>query len=183
VKLPGKSPNELFESRLVGSFGNTFFNGPGTPLSMTDSNIRRFEKDSSLIHSDWAEVAYFLGPHTDPRVTLNDAIITPDGYTDGKAGPALRYYNLYRQQRLVLPSYNVAGVNLPTPIDDLPNYSPNRVVYSDLSFHPGEYLVPATTPPTPILKFNSPNDLTVPWKRMGNRTNIVDTQPPPMAPA
>jgi type II secretory pathway pseudopilin PulG len=172
VKLPGKSPNEFFESSLGGAFGNIFFNvvnNPSqvtdTPNSMLDSNIRRFEKDSSLIHSDWAEVAYFLGPH-------NAGTVVADGNTDGKNNPpSLPYFNLYRQQRLVLP----------TPVDN----APNRVGYSELSFHPGEYLVPATNPPTPLLKFNSPNDLTVPWKRMGNRTNVVDTplsslpQPPP----
>jgi hypothetical protein len=160
VKLPGKSPNDFFESSLGTSFGNIFFNvvnNPAqvtdTPNSMIDSNIRRFEKDSSLIHSDWAEVAYFLGPHTG----------NPE-YTDGKVGPALPYYNLYRQQRLVLPSYNTAGVTLPTPLDDSPNYL-NRATYSELSFHPYE----RSSSGAAILKFNSPNDLTVPWKRMGNR--------------
>ena len=153
VKLPGKSPNDFFESSSLGAFGNTFFNGPGTPPTppgMTDSNTRRFEKDSSLIHSEWAEVAYFLGPHTG----------NPDGYTDGKAGPALAYYNLYRQQRLVLPSYNIAGVTLPTPSDN----PANRDALSELSFHPNEKSGAGN-----ILKFNSPSDLTVPWKRMGNR--------------
>ena len=152
VKLPGKSPNEFFESSsLGGAFGNTFFNVTGTPAAMTDSNTRRFEKDSSLIHSEWAEVAYFLGPHT----------VNPDGYTDGKAGPALPYYNLYRQQRLVLPSYNTAGVTLPTPADN----AATRDTYSELSFHRYERSSSGAT----ILKFNSPSDLTVPWKRMGNR--------------
>ena len=153
VKLPGKSPNDFFESSLGGAFGNLFFNGVGTPLGMTDSNIRRFESNANLIHSDWAEVAYFLGPHNDPRGTLNDAVITPDGYTDGKTGPALPYFNLYRQQRLVLPSYNVAGVTLPGIIQN-----------SQISYENG----------TP--SYNKPLDLTVPWKRsMGNRTNISNT--------
>jgi len=184
VKLPGKSPNEYFESSLSslgGAFGNTFFNGPGTPLGMTDSNIRRFEKDSSLIHSDWAEVAYFLGPHEPTNVNYPSP--SPDGYTDGKAGPALPYFNLYRQQRLVLPSYNIAEVNLPTP----PDNATNRDLLSELSFHPGEYSAPVPfpnpqmLPPNPqypqssaILKFNNPNDLTVPWKRMGNRSFFYD---------
>ena len=151
VKFPGKSPNDFFESSLGSSFGNIFFNGAGTPLGMTDSNIRRFEKDSSLIHSEWAEVAYFLGPHT-------AGVVVADGNTDGKNNPpSLPYFNLYRQQRLVLPSYNIAGVNLPTPVDN----ATNRDGFSELSFHPE---------PTTILKFNSPNDLTVPWKRMGNRS-------------
>ena len=156
VKLPGKSPNEFFESSsLGGAFGNTFFNITGTPAAMTDSNTRRFEKDSSLIHSEWAEVAYFLGPHTG----------NPDGYTDGKAGPALAYYNLYRQQRLVLPSYNIAGVTLPTPSDNPATRAATRDAYSELSFHPYE----RSSSGADILKFNSPSDLTVPWKRMGNR--------------
>ena len=155
VKLPGKSPNEFFESSSLGVFGNTFFNITGTPAAMTDSNTRRFEKDSSLIHSEWAEVAYFLGPHTG----------NPDGYTDGKAGPALPYYNLYRQQRLVLPSYNIAGVTLPTPSDNPATRAATRDAYSELSFHPYE----RSSSGADILKFNSPSDLTVPWKRMGNR--------------
>lgn len=158
VKLPGKSPNDFFESSLGGAFGNLFFNGVGTPLGMTDSNIRRFESNANLIHSDWAEVAYFLGPH--------NAGATPvaDGNTDGKNNPpSLPYFNLYRQQKLVLPSYNIAGVALPTA-------GANEEISCELVTTPG---------------FNKPSDLTVPWKRMGNRTNVVNTplsslpQPPP----
>ena len=175
VKLPGKSPNDFFESSsFTPLFGNLFFNKVSnppvvnipplitddTPKGMLDANIRRFEKDSSLIHSDWAEVAYFLGPHTDPKVTLNDAVITPDGYTDGKAGPALPYYNLYRQQRLVLPSCNIAGVVLPQA-------GSNEEISCELG----------------TFSFNKPSDLTVPWKRMIYRTNIDNTPPPPMAPS
>ena len=153
VKLPGKSPNDFFDSSLGASFGNIFFNGAGTPLGMTDSNIRRFESNANLIHSNWAEVAYFLGPHTVPSVTLNNSVVTPDGYTDGKTGPALPCFNLYRQQRMVLPSHNVAGVTLPGIIQN-----------SQISYEMG----------TP--SFNKPSDLTVPWKRsMGNRTNISNT--------
>ena len=151
VKLPGKSPNEFFESSLGANFPDIFYNTGNTPLGMKDANIRRFESDIKYIHSDWAEVAYFLGPH-------NAGVVIADGSTDGKDNPpALPYFNLYRQQRLVLPSYNIAGVNLPTPADN----PTNRDGFSELSFHPE---------PTSILKFNSPNDLTVPWKRMGNRT-------------
>jgi type II secretory pathway pseudopilin PulG len=160
VKLPGKSPNDFFESSLGASFGNIFFNvvnNPAqitdTPNSMLDSNIRRFEKDASLIHSDWAEVAYFLGPHTNPNLTNNNSVVTPDGYTDGKMGPALPYFNLYRQQRMVLPSHNIAGVTLPGIIQN-----------SQISYEMG------------TSSYNKPSDLTVPWKRsMGNRTNISNT--------
>jgi type II secretory pathway pseudopilin PulG len=153
VKLPGKSPDDFFESSLGASFGNIFFNGAGTPIGMIDSNIRRFESNPNLIHSDWAEVAYFLGPHTNPLVTMNNSIVTPDGYTDGKTGPALPYFNLYRQQRMVLPSHNIAGVTLPGILQN-----------SQISYEMG----------TP--SYNKPSDLTVPWKRsMGNRTNISNT--------
>jgi type II secretory pathway pseudopilin PulG len=158
VKLPGKSPNEFFESRSFSPFfGNIFFNGAGTPLGMNDANIRRFESDINYIHSDWAEVAYFLGPHNAAGV------VTADGNTDGKANPSvlsLPYYNLYRQQRLVLPSYNIAGVTLPPA-------GVNEEISCELA----------------TFSFNKPSDLTVPWKRMGNRTNVVNTQPPPMAPS
>ena len=160
VKLPGKSPNEFFESSSFSFltpplFGNIFFNkvsnppvvsippqvSDDTPLGMLDSNIRRFEKDSSFIHSDWAEVAYFLGPH-------NAGVVVADGNTDGKDNPpALPYYNLYRQQRLVLPSYNIAGVALPPA-------GANEEISCELA----------------TFSFNKPSDLTVPWKRMGNRT-------------
>ena len=152
VKLPGKSPNDFFESSLGLNFPDLFNNTGATPVGMKDANIRRFESDIKNIHSDWAEVAYFLGPHNAA------GFVIADGNTDGKNNPpSLPYYNLYRQQRLVLPSYNIAAVNLPTPADNLTN----RDGFSELSFHPE---------PTSILKFNSPNDLSVPWKRMGNRT-------------
>jgi len=163
VKLPGKSPNEFFESSSFNFltpplFGNTFFNGAGTPLGMKDANIRRFESDIKYIHSDWAEVAYFLGPHNAAGV------VTADGNTDGKANPSilsLPYFNLYRQQRLVLPSYNIAGVTLPPA-------GANEEISCELA----------------TLSFNKPSDLTVPWKRMGNRTNTVNTPPtsPPNPP-
>ena len=144
VKLPGKSPNDFFDSGLGASFGNIFFNGVGTPLGMTDSNIRRFESNANLIHSDWAEVAYFLGPH--------NAGATPvaDGNTDGKNNPpSLPYFNLYRQQKLVLPSFNISGVTLPVA---------TAAIKEEISCE------------TSTGTFNKPSDLTVPWKRMGNRT-------------
>ena len=144
VKLPGKSPNDFFDSGLGASFGNIFFNGAGTPLGMTDSNIRRFESNANLIHSDWAEVAYFLGPH--------NAGATPvaDGNTDGKNNPpSLPYFNLYRQQKLVLPSFNISGVTLPVA---------TAAIKEEISCE------------TSTGTFNKPSDLTVPWKRMGNRT-------------
>ena len=144
VKLPGKSPNDFFDSGLGASFGNIFFNGAGTPLGMTDSNIRRFESNANLIHSNWAEVAYFLGPH--------NAGATPvaDGNTDGKNNPpSLPYFNLYRQQKLVLPSFNISGVTLPVA---------TAAIKEEISCE------------TSTGTFNKPSDLTVPWKRMGNRT-------------
>ena len=156
VKLPGKSPNDFFEcSSFTPLFGNLFFNKVSnppvvnipplitddTPKGMLDSNIRRFESDIKYIHSDWAEVAYFLGPH-------NAGVVIADGSTDGKDNPpALPYFNLYRQQRLVLPSYNIAGVTLPTA-------GANDEISCELA----------------TFSFNKPSDLTVPWKRMGNRT-------------
>ena len=111
---------------------------------MTDSNIRRFESNANLIHSDWAEVAYFLGPH--------NAGATPvaDGNTDGKNNPpSLPYFNLYRQQKLVLPSFNISGVTLPVA---------TAAIKEEISCE------------TSTGTFNKPSDLTVPWKRMGNRT-------------
>lgn len=144
VKLPGKSPNEFFESSLGASFGNIFFNGAGTPPGMLDSNIRRFESDPKFIHSDWAEVSYFLGPHDAAGVVIED------GNTDGKNNPpSLPYFNLYRQQKLVLPSFNISGVMLPVV---------TAAIREEISCE------------TFTGTFNKPSDLTVPWKRMGNRT-------------
>jgi len=185
VKLPGKSPNDFFEENIASpipapiklAFGNTFFNGLGTPSGMTDSNIRRFETTSDRVHSDWAEVVYFLGPH-------NVGVATPvaDGTTDGKNNPpSLPYFNLYRQQKLVLPNYNIEGAALPlldpnagiisTPANPNPNLdiNPNPSIgillakdyFSGLSFHLDN---------NSKIEFNKPSDLTVPWKRMGNRT-------------
>ncbi len=140
VKLPGKSPNDFFESSFGGAFGNLFFNGVGTPLGMTDSNIRRFESNANLIHSDWAEVAYFLG--------IQNAPVTDR--TDGKSAPSLPYFSLYRQQRIVLPNFNIpiTGVVLPAI---------NAAIKEEISCE------------TSTGTFNKPSDLTVPWKRMGNR--------------
>jgi type II secretory pathway pseudopilin PulG len=186
VKLPGKSPIDFFEENLALpiiapiklAFGNTFFNGAGTPQGMIDSNIRRFETTSDRVHSDWAEVAYFLGPH-------NVGVATPvaDGNTDGKNNPpSLPYFNLYRQQKLVLPSFNIEGAALPlldqnlgiisaNPIDNNANLDANlnpkigillaKDYFSGLSFHLDN---------NSKIEFNKPSDLTVPWKRMGNRT-------------
>ena len=207
VKLPGKSPNDFFEENLALpilkpiklAFGNTFFNvvnnpvqATDTPKGMTDSNIRRFESTPDRIHSDWAEVAYFLGPHNAGVATL-----VADGNTDGKNNPpSLPYFNLYRQQKLVLPNYNIEGAALPlldqnlgiisaNPVDYNPNLDANlnpkigillaKDYFSGLSFHLDN---------NSKIEFNKPSDLTVPWKRMGNRTNTVNTPPtsPPNPP-
>jgi len=143
LKLPGKSPNDFFESSLGGSFGTIFTNAT-TNVGMKDANIRRFESNANFIHSDWAEVAYFLGPH--------DAGVSPvsDGNTDGKNNPpSLPYFNLYRQQKLVLPSFNISGITLPLV---------TAAIREEISCE------------TFTGTFNKPSDLTVPWKRMGNRT-------------
>ena len=145
VKLPGKSPNDFFECSSLPSFGfGTIFTNATTNVGMKDANIRRFESNSNFIHSDWAEVAYFLGPH--------NVGVSPvsDGNTDGKNNPpSLPYFNLYRQQKLVLPSFNISGVTLPVV---------TAAIREEISCE------------TFTGTFNKPSDLTVPWKRMGNRT-------------
>ena len=137
VKLPGKNPGEFFESGLGASFGNVFTNGT-TNIGMKDFNIRRFENNANLIHSDWAEVAYFLGPQNTP---VTDK-------TDGKSAAALPYFNLYRQQKLVLPVFNIPNVALPAT---------SAAIREEISCE----LSTGT--------FNRPSDLSVPWKRTGNR--------------
>ena len=161
VKLPGSGPDDFFVANmsvpLLGAFPNVFFNNsagtPPTPSEMKDSNIKRFETSTTSVHSRWAEVAYFLGPHNAGNFNP-----IPDGTTDGKSGLALPLFNLYRQQRLLLPE--LAGTTLPS----IPDNAVNRDVLSDFSYHPYEI-----NNAGPILKFNTPADLTVPWKRMGNR--------------
>ncbi|NBY00690.1 MAG: prepilin-type N-terminal cleavage/methylation domain-containing protein [Planctomycetes bacterium] len=148
VKLPAKSPSDFFESSLGSNFPDLFYNTVNTPLGMKDANIRRFESNANLIHSDWAEVAYFLGPHN-----AGVANPLPDGNTDGKTNPStasLPYFNLYRQQRIVLPNFNIpiTGVVLPAV---------NAAIKEEISCE------------TSTGTFNKPSDLTVPWKRMGNR--------------
>jgi len=169
VKLAAKTPDDYFQTSILNlggaaAFNYVFHNLAGTtPPKMMDANARRFETNSTIIKSDWAEVAYFLGPHT------NNGLVTQDGATDGKTGPPtvspLPYFNLYRQQRLVLPSNNISGVTVPTFQDT----NVNRDLLNELSYHPENTATPP--PPPPILKFNTPSDLTVPWKRMGNRTS------------
>ena len=140
VKLPGKSPNDFFESSLGLNFPNLFYNSGTTPVGMKDANIRRFESDIKYIHSDWAEVAYFLG--------IQNAPVTDR--TDGKSAPSLPYFSLYRQHRIVLPNFNIpiTGVVLPAI---------NAAIKEEISCE------------TSTGTFNKPSDLTVPWKRMGNR--------------
>ena len=147
-------------------FGNFFFNNPNSKFQ--DFNVRRFESDSNVIHSDWAEVAYFLGPHDNFGNTVKDGDTNGDS-SNGKI--ALPYYTLYRQQKVVLPKHNISNVNTDLDYNTyLPQY--NTDSFSDISHQAYEYSAPQTMPIVPskqLIRFNSPSDLTIPWKRMGNR--------------
>ena len=66
-------------------------NGPNAPADSTHS------RDNNGLASPWAEIAYFLAPMTDPSDPNAGQLSTPD-----TAG-AVKRYNLYRAQLLVMP--------------------------------------------------------------------------------
>ena len=185
------SPSAPRKNSGIGN--HLFYNTGFTPQAFRDYNTKRFEDNPNFVHSQWAEVAYFLGPNLKAQtVGYNYPISTNLPYTDGKdpQGNPIRkmpLYTLYRRQKMVLPEIgqladrNEAMVSPPpyeaslpplsigiqnseyiTMQDVLGEYSfwPNFVNFKEIQSAPGNIRQ---------LVFNSPKDLTIPWKRMGNR--------------
>lgn len=198
VKLSGKNPEDFFQAsypfyNIAPLNANNLFypsltNNP--TQGMYDANIKRFETDPNLIHSQWAEVAYFIGPYgpntgivpgTSPSNTNGLAKPLPTGYTGGTN--SLPLYTLYRQQRLLLPDMSALSnyteptvaapyqstrppirITIPTPLE----YDALKKSTIEYSFRPNFANTGTPTPPT-TMHFNTTRDLTVPWKRAGFR--------------
>ena len=191
VKLSGTSPEEIFRTRLPGAlsiFGNTV---PATvppatlqqnisdttqQMALNDWNSRRFQSDTNSISSRWAEVAYFLGAQPNPPAILSGAFRQPASTGETQAPTPLPLFTLYRQSKTLLPSNPTVIPYVPNVVTTNPNRrfpsvldnALNREAFFEFSCH-GESLPLGGPAPTPVLLFNTPEDITVPYKRMGNR--------------
>ena len=196
ARLAGKNPEDFFQAKfpfynIAPLNANTlFYPSVSNPSAMYDANIKRFETDPGLIHSQWAEVCYFLGPYgpntgvvpgVSPSISTGLAKPAPTGYTGGSN--SLPLYTLYRQQRLLLPDMSALSnyteptvaapyqstrppikITMPTPQE----YDALKKSSIEYSFRPNfANTATATTPTT--MHFNTTRDLTVPWKRAGFR--------------
>lgn len=148
-RLSGKNPTEFYTAEYPTAHKarmNGIYNYPDptfatNPAYMKVQNARRFDFIPDVIHSKWAELAYFIKP--------NGSVVAKDptgGYVD------LPLHDLYRQQRIILPDVsdmNKAGITNASP-DPFNLFSH----YVDAS---GKVI------------FNQASDVTAPWKRFGNR--------------
>lgn len=153
VRQAGNNPEDFFTSsfptkvptgKLVtyqAGLGPIFSNNASTQTNyplMVPLNPMRFDFTQGMVHSQWAEVAYFL------RLNGNSA----NGTT---------LCDLYRQVKLVLPA-----------TDDANKWSAaNAVSYN--ARHKGDLYEFSWRSEKGDIRFNSPMDLTVPWKRQGDR--------------
>ena len=198
ARLPGRSPEEFFQAKFprgvnIPPFGAynlppnyppnnfLFFNSASTPSVLKDGNYKRFENDPSLIHSYWAEVAYFLGPYGPNQGVVPNASLTqltglakpqPTGTTGGSNPQNL--YTLYRQQKLILPE--LSGVQN-TSITGLPvNYN--------ASLPPVKITVPSNQQPfQPIPNISiGYDDLKKAVAEYSFWPQLADTITPPIAP-
>ena len=163
-RLPGKNPTEFYTAEYPTAHKarmNGIYNYPDpafatNPPYMKVQNARRFDFIPDVIHSKWAELAYFIKP--------NGSVVAKDptgGYVD------LPLHDLYRQQRVILPDVsdmNKAGIaNILAPNPDPFN------LFSHYVDSAGKVV------------FNQPSDVTAPWKRFGNR-DVLPSLPPSSIP-
>ena len=187
VKLSGNSPEELFKTQIpislvsIPIFSKTIPTSPTDYVGITqqqalnDYNVKRYQSDPSTMNSRWGEVAYFLGAQPNPPAVASTALPAPQSTGQTQAGQysnPLNLFTLYRQTKTLLPSnpaINPINPIAPSPYKQFPSVSDslaNRELLHEFSVHPEN--IPAS-PPNPRLIFNSPEDLTIPFKRMGNR--------------
>jgi len=196
VKLSGNSPEELFKTQIpvgLGSFSGSFsifsktilvpptgtdYPGQTQQQALNDYNVKRFQSDPSTMNSRWGEVAYFLGAQPNPPAVASTAFPAPQSTGQTQAGQnsfPLNLFTLYRQTKTLLPSnpainsinpIAVAPANQYRQFPSVSNTAANQELLHEFSIH--QENIPAS-PPNPRLMFNSPEDLTVPYKRMGNR--------------
>lgn len=168
-RLAGNSPESFYiapvptvNPTLKSTFDYLFNNAggpppgcPNRPQSLTDDNSKRFDYTPGVIHSRWAEVAYFVRPSASNKTANGTPLV-----------------DLFRQQKIVLPSISemnqvTAGLNI-NHSTSFATTTPN-LKYSDYFYNfsiANNNNLDATKD---NLVFNSPRDLTVPWRRIGNR--------------
>jgi prepilin-type N-terminal cleavage/methylation domain-containing protein len=158
-RLSGKNPEDFYVtafeqyfdnvdySRLVRLFNNYdtqsgFFNNSST--LQTSKNAQRYDFTQGVLHSQWAEIAYF----------------TKSNSRTANGTPLM---DLYRQQRAVLPSNLEAnGLSPGFPMSNMmptPPYPPNT---SKMPYYENFSCIKKAG----NIYFNSPSDLTMPSNRM-----------------
>lgn len=140
-RLSGKNPEDFyvtaFEQYNPISDYNSLKNGfNGNATLQTSKNSQRYDFTPGVLHSQWAEIAYFTKPNSR---TANG---TP-------------LMDLYRQQRAILPSNSEANGLLLN--------GANILQYENFSCKP---VVNNPGPPATKIYFNSPSDLTMPNYRV-----------------
>src|SRR5579871_6332591 len=106
----------------------------------------------------WGEVTWFLLPQLDPNTGQQDSTV-PSTDSSSNPYPAVPLYTLYRSQRLAVPDNNeVQNAGLGNAIANA-----NALNFLGMSCWPNNS--------TGNLYFNSPADLTMPFKRFGMAQN------------
>jgi type II secretory pathway pseudopilin PulG len=145
IKLHG---NQIGDFLSAGGTGGAFLGNLNSPNSPFGPNEARYlpAAGATTYNYQWGEVAWFLEPQTNPTTQTQDQTITDP--TTGSAPNNL--YTLYRRQCLLVPDNSLV-----TPSQSTANAS--------------QYLEVSNWPNTTSgnLYFNSPIDITVPWRRFG----------------
>jgi prepilin-type N-terminal cleavage/methylation domain-containing protein len=138
VKLRGTSPAEFFRTSLLPPDSKI--------LTLIPNGDVRFQEPGAY-HAVWAEVAFFL---KDSGETTSDPL---DPSRD-----RLKLYTLHLRQRLAVPDSDLFGVDFPANQVPASDYTTSRTGdYAEMSFYRDAN----------HLYFNSPQDLTMPGRRMG----------------
>jgi hypothetical protein len=141
VKLRGNSRGDFFQTSLLPA---------NSPILLIPHGDARYQDTGTVYGSSWAEVAFFLRDSGD---TTND----PQRPTQ----PRLKLYTLYMRQRLVVPNSDTfAPTSNPDRSVSFAAYHSGGGNYAEMSFgiHSNE---------PSHLYFNSPQDLTMPHRRLG----------------
>jgi prepilin-type N-terminal cleavage/methylation domain-containing protein len=94
----------------------------------------------------WAEVAWFMQPQINPSTGVPDqTVLDPD-----TGSPPVPLYTLYRRQRLLVPDNNLVQ-----PVESVSAVLPQQVLELSCWQNGTNWY------------FNSPIDITVPWRRFG----------------
>ena len=138
VKKRGNTRGDVFTAKVIN----------GSPLYTLTTNFfgqpadARYQDVPGTFTSQWAEVAYFLRPN-------------------GVSANGTPLYTLYRRQLLVLPNNLDAAWNNPVPLV-VQNPSPP---HTDMAAGHIDFSAKPTAANT--IRFNTPDDLTVPERRFG----------------